>query len=417
MGTKTNHYRINLVTYFECLISRVSITSIAILLGIIPLNANADADFQKWIADFYSTAAKSGIERSTYDKAFAGVTTPDSAVIRKANYQPEFTSKIWDYLDARVNRLSINKGLRMAEQHADTLKAIEEKLGVDAATLLSIWSVESNYGAALERTSRLHYLPRSFATLAYADDRRRKFARTQLIAALKILQSGDITTSDLMGSWAGAMGHTQFIPTSYQAYAIDMDKDGARDIWNSIPDALATAANLLKENGWRSGETWGYEVKLPANGLQYEDQTKTLAEWEKLGFIRPKGKTFPRPEKKAVLNMMTGSDSPAFLMTRNFFVIKRYNNSDFYALTVGVLADRLAGREGLIQPWARPADSLTIEEKLELQERLMEKGYYDSEIDGILGRGTRQAIRAYQTDKDLTIDGQATKELLEALRE
>ena len=405
------------MTYFECLISRVSITSIAILLGLMPLNANANADFQKWIADFYSTAAKSGIERSTYDNAFAGVTTPDADVIRKANYQPEFTSKIWDYLDARVNRLSINNGLRMAEQHADTLKAIEEKLGVDAATLLSIWSVESNYGAALERTSRLHYLPRSFATLAYADDRRRKFARTQLIAALKILQSGDITTSDLMGSWAGAMGHTQFIPTSYQAYAIDMDEDGARDIWNSIPDALATAANLLKENGWRSGETWGYEVKLPANGLQYEDQTKTLAEWEKLGFIRPEGKTFPRPEKKAVLNMMTGSDSPAFLMTRNFFVIKRYNNSDFYALTVGVLADRLAGREGLIQPWARPADSLTIEEKFELQERLTEKGYYNSEIDGILGRGTRQAIRAFQTDNHLTVDGQPTKDLLEALRE
>lgn len=405
------------MTYFECLISRVSITSMTFLLSLMPLSASADADFQKWIDDFYSTAAKSGIERSTYDNAFKGITTPDADVLRKANFQPEFTSKIWDYLDARVNRLSINNGLKMAEQHAETLAAIEEKLGVNAATLLAIWSVESNYGAALERTSRLHYVPRSLATLAYADDRRKKFGRTQLVAALKILQSGDITTADLMGSWAGAMGHTQFIPTSYQAYAIDMDKDGARDIWNSVPDALATAANLLKENGWRSGETWGYEVKLPANGLQYEDQTKTLAEWGKLGFVRPEGKSFPRPEKNAVLNMMTGSDSPAFLMTRNFFVIKRYNNSDFYALTVGLLADRLAGREGLIQPWARPANSLTIEEKFELQQRLTEKGYYDSEIDGILGRGSRQAIRAFQTDAGLTIDGQPTKELLEALRE
>lgn len=405
------------MTYFECLISRVSITSMAVFLGLMPLNASADADFQKWINDFYNTAAKSGIERSTYDNAFKGITTPDADVLRKANFQPEFTSKIWDYLDARVNPLSINNGLKMAEQHAETLAAIEAKLGVDAATLLSIWSVESNYGAALERTSRLHYVPRSLATLAYADDRRKKFGRTQLVAALKILQSGDITTADLMGSWAGAMGHTQFIPTSYQAYAIDMDKDGARDIWNSVPDALATAANLLKENGWRSGETWGYEVKLPANGLQYEDQTKTLAEWEKLGFVRPEGKAFPRPEKNAVLNMMTGSDSPAFLMTRNFFVIKRYNNSDFYALTVGILADRLAGREGLIQPWARPANSLTIEEKFELQQRLTEKGYYDSEIDGILGRGSRQAIRAFQTDAELTVDGQPTKDLLEALRE
>ena len=404
------------MTYFECLTSKASITSMAVFLCFMPLNANADADFQKWINDFYSTAAKSGIERSTYDNAFKGITTPDADVLRKASFQPEFTSKIWDYLDARVNSLSINNGLKMAKKHAETLAAIEAKLGVDAATLLSIWSVESNYGAALERTSRLHYVPRSLATLAYADKRRQKFGRTQLVAALKILQSGDITTADLMGSWAGAMGHTQFIPTSYQAYAIDMDKDGARDIWNSVPDALATAANLLKENGWRSGETWGYETKLPANGLQYEDQTKTLAEWEKLGFIRPEGKSFPRPEKSAVLNMMTGSDSPAFLMTRNFFVIKRYNNSDFYALTVGVLADRLAGREGLIQPWARPADSLSIEEKFELQERLTEKGYYDSEVDGILGRGSRQAIRAFQTDNDLTVDGQPTKDLLEALR-
>ncbi len=403
--------------YFECLISRSGIILIAISLSLMPLNTSADTNFQKWITDFYSIAAKSGIEQTTYERAFDGVTTPDADVIRKANFQPEFTSKIWDYLDARVNPLSINNGLRMAQQHAETLKAIEEKLGVDAATLLAIWSVESNYGAALERTSRLHYVPRSLATLAYADKRRQKFARTQLVAALKILQSGDITTTDLMGSWAGAMGHTQFIPTSYLAYAIDMDQDGARDIWNSVPDALATAANLLKENGWRSGETWGYEVKLPENGLQYEDQTKTVGEWEKLGFVRPQGQAFPRPEKKAVLNMMTGSDSPAFLMTRNFFVIKRYNNSDFYALTVGVLADRLAGREGLIQPWARPVDALTIEEKFELQERLAEKGYYDSEIDGILGRGSRQAIRAFQTDTGLTINGQPTKALLEALRE
>lgn len=403
--------------HFEWIIFRLGIVSTIVILNWIPFNASADTNFQKWVTDFYSTAAKDGIKQSTYTEAFKGVTAPDADVLRKANYQPEFTSRIWDYLDARVNPLSINNGLRMARQHAQTLAAIEQQFGVDRATLLSIWSVESNYGAALKNTGRLHYVPRSLATLAYADNRRKQFARTQLIAALKILQSGDISTHELMGSWAGAMGHTQFIPTSYLAYATDMDKDGTRDIWNSIPDALATAANLLKENGWRSGETWGYEVKLPANGLQYEDQTKTLAEWEKLGFVRPKGQAFPRPEKNAVLNMMTGSDSPAFLMTRNFFVIKRYNNSDFYALTVGVLADRLAGRDGLIQPWARPADSLTIEEKFELQQRLKDKGHYADEIDGLLGKGSRQAIRAYQTAAGLTINGQPSPQLLEALRE
>ena len=405
------------MNYFERLNSKVSIVSIAIVLNVMPLNASADTNFQKWIADFYSTAAKKGIEQSTYEKAFDGVTAPDADVIRKANFQPEFTSKIWDYLDARVNPLRINNGLKMAQQHAVTLAAIEEKLGVDSATLLSIWSVESNYGATLKHTDRLHYVPRALATLAYADNRRKKFARTQLVAALKILQTGNISTTNLMGSWAGAMGHTQFIPTSYQAYAIDMDGDGTRDIWNSVPDALATAANLLKENGWRSGETWGYEVKLPENGLQYEGQTKTLAEWEKIGFVRPKGQSFHQLEKNAVLKMMTGSDSPAFLMTRNFFVIKRYNNSDFYALTVGVLADHLSGRDGIIQPWRdRPADSLTIDKKFEIQERLKKKGYYDDEIDGIFGSGSRQAIRTFQTDDGLIVDGQPTQQVLDALR-
>ena len=386
------------------------------LVSLMSTSVSADADFQQWIADFYSVAAKSGIKQSTYDQAFSKVTTPDDGVLKKANFQPEFTSKIWDYLDARVNKLSISNGQRMAQQHKDTLAAVEQQFGINASVLLAIWSVESNYGAALERQGRLHYVPRSLATLAYADERRKVFARSQLIAVLKILQSGDISTQDLMGSWAGAMGHTQFIPTSYLEYAIDMDGDGARDIWNSIPDALATAANLLKQNGWRSGETWGYEIKLPENGLQYEDQTKTLAEWGKLGLVQPQGDPFPQPEKKAVLKMMTGADSPAFLMTRNFFVIKRYNNSDFYALTVGILADRLAGRNGLIQPWARPVDALTIDEKIEVQTLLQKTGYYSDEIDGILGSGSRQAIRAFQGDNELQVDGRPTKQLLDALR-
>lgn len=402
--------------HFDRLTSRLSLATVVIILNLTPPSVNADTNFQKWVADFYDTAAENGIQRTTYNKAFDGVTAPDPDVLKKANYQPEFTSKIWDYLDARVNHLSISNGQRLAKQYAQTLTEVEQQFGVDSATLLAIWSVESNYGAALKNTGRLHYVPRSLATLAYADNRRKQFARTQLIAALKILQSGDISTKELMGSWAGAMGHTQFIPTSYLAYAIDMDKNGARDIWNSIPDALATAANLLKENGWRTGETWGYEVQLPKNGLQYEDQTKTLAEWEKLGFVRPRGESFPRPDTKAVLNAITGSDSPAFLMTRNFFVIKRYNNSDFYALTVGVLADRLAGKDGLIQPWVRPADALTIEEKFELQERLQKIGYYAEEVDGILGRGSRQAIRAYQENTGLPVDGKPSQALLDALR-
>lgn len=390
--------------------------SIAVIINLIPSGANATTGFQQWIADFSHTAAQNGINRSVYEHAFNGVTSPDPAVLAKARYQPEFTSAIWDYLDARVNPLTIANGQQMAKQHQQTLTEIEQKFGINRFILLAIWSVESNYGAVLEQTDRLHYVPRSLATLAYADNRRKKFARSQLIAALQILQSGDISTAQLMGSWAGAMGHTQFIPTSYLAYAVDMDQNGSRDIWNSIPDALATAANLLKSNGWRTGETWGYEAKLPTNGLQHEGATKTLAEWKKLGFARADGKPFPRPDKKAVLKFMSGADRPAFLMARNFFIVKRYNNSDFYALSVGLLADRLAGMDGLTQSWPRPAGSLTVNEKFELQARLKDLGHYTGEIDGNLGKGSRNAIQIFQAENGLPVDGHPSQLVLDALR-
>lgn len=389
---------------------------LVLTVSLLPLGVRADAGFQQWITDFYSTAAQNGISRSIYDLAFKGVTSPDPDVLAKARYQPEFTSKIWDYLDARVNPLTIANGQQMAKRHEEILAKIEQQFGVNRFILLAIWSVESNYGAVLERTERLHYVPQSLATLAYADNRRKKFARSQLIAALKILQSGDISSDQLMGSWAGAMGHTQFIPTSYQAYAVDMDNNGSRDIWNSIPDALATAANLLKQNGWRTGETWGYEIKLPSNGQQYEGSTKTLAEWKKLGFTAASEKPFPRPNKNAVLKLMPDADKPAFLMVRNFYILKRYNNSDFYALSVGLLADRLAGSNGLIQPWPRPAGSLTVNEKFELQQQLKKRGYYTGEIDGNLGKGTQQAIRDFQIARGLSVDGQPSQSILDDLK-
>ncbi len=398
------------------IIPRHCVACLAFIVSLIPSGAYATTGFQQWISDFYRTAAQNGIKRSVYEHAFDGVTSPDPAVLEKARYQPEFTNEIWDYLDARVNPLTIANGQQMAQQHQQTLTEIEQKFGINRFILLAIWSVESNYGAVLERTERLHYVPRSLATLAYADSRRQKFARSQLIAALQILQSGDISTAQLMGSWAGAMGHTQFIPTSYLAYAVDMDRNGSRDIWNSIPDALATAANLLKSNGWRTGETWGYEAKLPKNGMQYEGETRTLAEWEELGFVRASEDPFPRPGKKAVLKFMSGADRPAFLMTRNFFILKRYNNSDFYALSVGLLADRLAGNNGLTQPWPRPAGSLTINEKFELQTRLKDLGHYTGEIDGNLGKGSRHAIQIFQAENSLPVDGNPSQLVLEALR-
>ncbi|MEJ2057391.1 MAG: lytic murein transglycosylase [Desulfofustis sp.] len=397
-------------------INRFNGLVICLIFLFTPSPLAAQGDFQRWLEDFRSSALERGVRAATWDTAFSRVTGIDQSVLEKANYQPEFTTEIWDYIDGRVNSISIAAGRRMDHVHDQTLSAVSKRFGIRRSVLLAIWSMESNYGAVLEKQERLHYVPQALATLAYADPKWKEFGRTQLVAALKILQDGDVGINQFYGSWAGAMGHTQFIPTSYQAYGIDMDGDGRRDIWNSIPDALATAANLLHKNGWRNGRTWGYEVVLPAASKRFEGQTKLLSEWQQLGFKRPGGKMFPRPQDKAVLKIMAGVNGPGFLMMRNFFVLKRYNNADAYALAVGLLADRLSGYPGMVQKWPRPANALDGEEKIELQKLLRERGFYSGEIDGTPGRGTRSAIKAYQRTSGLPIDGLPTKSILLRLR-
>ena len=386
------------------------------LAGTVTAETTGKQSFKEWLDSFYLVAAEKGITRATYDRAFAGVTTPDEKVLKKAAYQPEFTTEIWDYLDARVNHSSITNGRIMAGVYRKTLQEIEDKFGVDSSIVLAIWSMESSYGAALLRTSRLHYVPRALATLAYADKRRQKFARSQLIATLEIIQAGDVKVEQLTGSWAGAMGHTQFIPTSFLAYGVDMDNDGRRDIWHSIPDALATAANLLHTNKWRKGKLWGNEVVVPSHGAHFEGETKTLAEWQALGFVRPGGAVFSDLQETAELKMIGGDNGPGFLMFHNFFVIKRYNNSDFYALAVGLLADRLSGRKGMSQTWPRPKGSLTVEEKMELQGLLKKKGFYSGELDGRIGGNTRKGIREFLLNKGFSTEDKTSKDILEILR-
>lgn len=401
-----------------------SLAQIALLTGGLALSTfslsapvHADSGFRHWITGFYSTAARNGISRSTYDAAFSGVTEPDRDVLEKAGSQPEFTQKIWDYLDSRVNPWTVSNGQAMEHRYASTLATIERRYGVDPSILLAIWSMESNYGAALKDPDRLHYVPQALATLAYGDVSHAKYARTQLIAALKILQHRDIAPKQMTGSWAGAMGQTQFIPTSYLLFAVDEDGNGKRDIWHSVPDTLASAANLLRRNGWQTGKTWGYEAVLPRGGARYDGRTKTLKEWSALGFLRPDGRAFPRPSDRAMLKMPGGPDGPVFLMTRNFFVIKHYNASDFYALAVGLLADRIAGYGGLDQKWPRPPGSLDVDQKFEIQKRLKALGYYDGNIDGNLGSGSRAAIAAFQTQNGLKATGDPSHTVLEALRQ
>lgn len=372
--------------------------------------------FQEFLESFYAEAAAAGISRETYDRAFASVTEPDAKVLKSAAYQAEFTTEIWDYLDARVNPLSVVDGRIMAGVYGKTLAAVEERFGVEAPVLLAIWSMESSYGAALLRSSRLHYVPRALATIAYADKRRQKFGRSQLLATLQIVQAGDVSLEQLQGSWAGAMGHTQFIPTSFLAYGVDFDGDGRRDIWNSIPDALATAANLLHKNKWRTGKPWGYEVKVPASGSRLKGETKTVAQWRQLGFTRPHGAPFAFLQDKAELKMIGGDSGPGYLMLKNFFVLKRYNNSDYYALAVGLLADKLAGKQGMVQSWPRPDGALSATQKFELQELLVQKGLYFGAVDGRIGPNTQKGIKAFQQQNGLTADGNATRDLLEMLR-
>ena len=382
-----------------------------------PSGAQADKRFEAWVKEFCNYAKTRRISRSTCKSAFRGVTSVDPEILPLTRYQPEFTQKMWMYFDPRVNEKSEVMGREMKSKWGSWLGRIEKRLGVNRHILLAIWSMETSYGKALEKPKSLRNVFRSLGTLAYADKRRRKFARNQLIHALKIVQSGKMPANKLTGSWAGAMGHTQFIPSSYNAWAVDMDGDGRKDIWNSIPDALATAANLLRKNGWRTGKTWGYEVVLPKKLKKSRiGKTLTLAQWKKLGLIRANGKSFPRGRDNAVLKRFAGPKGPSFLVLKNFYVLKRYNNADKYALAVGHLADRIAGYGEFKKDWPRKYPRMSEVERKEIQKHLARKGLYDGDIDGNIGSGSRKAIRKLQERLGMTPDGYVSKPLLAKLR-
>lgn len=394
------------------LAATVSVSSFAGMTSV----AHADAGFRKWVRGFENVARKRGIKRSVYRAAFKGVNAPDPEVIELTRFQPEFKQRMWQYFDSRVNEDSIERGQELKKKWANTLSRLERKYGVSRHILLAIWSMETSYGSALEKPKAMRSVVRSLATLAYKDRRRKKFARSQLIGALKMVQRGDVRASNLRGSWAGAMGHTQFIPTSYLAFKQDGDGNGSADIWNSVPDALATAANLLKRNGWRTGQTWGYEVTVPKSVRSQAGKTRTVGSWAKLGVRRVKGKSFRNANVRGVLKFPAGKNGPAFLMTKNFFVLKRYNNADKYALAVGHLADQIAGYGDFAKALPRPYRKLDKQERMALQVRLGELGLYDGEIDGKIGSGTRAAIRKVQDRLGMRQDGYESPKLLKRLK-
>ena len=376
-----------------------------------PVPTPAPMSFQQWCQTFREEALASGIPAYLFDQAFAGL-TPDPEVIAADRSQPEFTRPIWEYLDGALSLQRITTGQRLLNQHDELLQRIEAQYGIDRHILVAIWGLESNFGRGMGNKSVI----RSLATLAH-EGRRPDFAKTQLLAALRVLQNGDIRLERMTGSWAGAMGQTQFIPTTYQDYAVDFDGDGRRDIWDSAADALASTAHYLQASGWTNQYSWGFEVQLP-KGFDYAladpDLRKPMTEWRKLGVMIP---SLPGQDAaNGNLLLPAGYRGPAFLVLDNFRSILRYNNSTSYALAINLLAERFKGGGRIVASWPRDQRSLSRTERLELQERLNNQGINTGVPDGIIGANTRRAIRSYQQKMGWPADGYPTVELLTQLR-
>jgi membrane-bound lytic murein transglycosylase B len=373
----------------------------------------AAANFHRCIEGLWPLAARRHISPATFQHYTASL-KPDLRIMDLVDNQPEFTKSIWDYLDLLVTDERIAKGRALLAQYHATFDAAERAYGVDRHIITAIWGVESNYGTQGGDRPVL----RSTATLACIG-RRQSYFREEFFATLEILQRGDVRPDRLVGSWAGAFGPTQFMPTAFKRYAIDFDRDGRRDVIDSVPDIIASTANNLKKDGWIAGQTWGYEVVVPADfdfRLADDHCTLPIREWQLHGIMRPGGNPFPRPKDPAFLLVPAGVQGPGFLMLHNFRVIMRYNPAEAYALAIGHLADRLRGRGPFAQSWPRYERVLARDDRLELQQLLARRGYDVGEPDGRLGAKTRAAIREFQARNGKIPDGFASGFILDQLR-
>ncbi len=373
----------------------------------------AAVNFQGCIEHLWPAAARRNISRGVFQTYTASL-TPDLRIMDLLDNQPEFTKSFWGYLDILVTDERIRKGREILEKYRATFDAVERTYGVERAVIAAIWGVESNYGTLGGDRS----VVRSTATLACIG-RRQNYFREEFLSVLEILQRGDVRPDRLVGSWAGAFGPTQFMPTAFKKYAVDFDQDGRRDIVDSVPDLIASTANNLKQDGWVAGQTWGYEVVVPATFdflLAERGRQMTIRDWERHGITRPGGKPFPRPDGTAFLLVPAGVQGPGFLMLANFRAIMKYNPAEAYALAIGHLADRLRGGEPFAQGWPRYERVLSHSERLELQQLLARHGYNVGEPDGHLGTRTRAAIRDFQAKIGQVPDGFASAVVLEQLR-
>ncbi|SDM91145.1 lytic murein transglycosylase [Methylobacterium phyllostachyos] len=377
--------------------------------------------FETCRAGLIDWATAQAVPQGVAEAQLAGL-TPDPDVLAATGSQGEFVRPIWDYIEASVTPARIEAGQRKLAEFADTLAAIEDRYGIDRHILVAFWGVESSFGAVLDNTAVVKPVVRSLATLACGDPGRAAYWRGELASALQILAWNqaplDRMPGGLTGSWAGAMGHTQFMPSVYQRYAVDFDGDGRRDIWTSVPDALASTANYLRAHGWVSGAGWGAEAVLPEGfdaALADETTSRSVAAWRALGVMPAHGGSLP-DDAGATLILPAGIRGPAFLLRPNFAVILRYNTALAYALTVALLSDRLHGDPGLVRDWPRGDRPLTGDERRDLQNRLTERGFATGGVDGKIGPRTRAALRAYQGSVGLPADGYADAALLDRIR-
>jgi peptidoglycan lytic transglycosylase B len=376
------------------------------------INAAAE-NFPNCLAGLWPAAARRGISKAVYDKSTVSL-APDLHIMDLLDAQPEFTKSLWDYLDILVTDERIAKGRGILAKYAPIFAQVERAYGVDRYTIAAIWGVETDYGTQAGSKSVL----RSTATLACIG-RRQAYFRGEFLDTLEIIEHGDLRPEKLVGSWAGAFGPTQFMPSAFKKYAVDFDGDGHRDVIDSVPDLIASTANNLKKDGWVTGETWGYEVVVPATfdfRLTENHRTMSIRDWERAGIARPNGAAFTRPDDQAFLLVPAGVQGPGFLMLRNFKVIMRYNPAEAYALAIGHLADRLRGGPPFAQSWPRYERVLSRAERLELQTQLARHGFDVGEPDGHLGTRTRAAIRDFQARIGRVPDGFASAGLLDELR-
>nr|WP_236944293.1 lytic murein transglycosylase [Kushneria marisflavi] len=369
--------------------------------------------FDQWVSEFRQKARAQGITSNTLNEALAGVRY-QPRIIELDRSQPEFTRAIWEYLDSAVSSSRVDNGRQKLAEHRSAADQAQARYGVPGSVITAIWGIESNYGSNFGSFSTID----AFATLGY-EGRRHAFAEEQLMAALRIIQEGDIDRDHMLGSWAGAMGHTQFIPTSFLAYAVDGDNDGRRDIWGSIPDVMASTANYLAKNGWQSGQPWGVEVTLP-EGFDYtrtELSTRQSTQaWQAQGVRAVQGQSLPAFDQASII-APAGAQGPAFMVGPNFRVIMRYNNATSYALAVALLSQRIDGGPGVQGDWPRGLKPLTRSQTREIQTLLNQKGFGTGTPDGIMGPNTREGLRAWQRSVGKTPDGFPSSSVLEALRQ